>query len=302
MGNDITRPIAGSIEIRGIADVLTLATHLAKAKGFVPRALLGDPGSIAAAILTGLELGMGPMEAMRSLHVIDGRTTMSAELMLSRAIARGVRHQWLETTATVARIRLERDGSRPFDLAYTIEDAQTAGLARKDNWRGHPKAMLRARCISAALRAYCPDVLGSGIYTPEELGEVTADAVVDRPPAGALLAESDGGALHSTQLDPDRAARVEAARERVEDRNAPQRIADLMTAEEVCEYVTPRRDALRARPQALDGLLRRAGEIGVSERDVRAWLAGNEPQAEEPPMPEDGGDYDKPPVGHPGEP
>src|SRR5689334_13297072 len=95
--------VSGSIRINGVADVFALAKSLAKARGFVPKHLLGDEGSIAAAILTGIELGLGPMEAMRSIHVIEGRPTMSADLMLARAIRSGIVVTWIKASATEAR-------------------------------------------------------------------------------------------------------------------------------------------------------------------------------------------------------
>lgn len=163
--------VGGTVQITGVGEVLALAKHLARAKGFVPKHLLGEEGSIAAAILMGLELGLGPLEAMRSIHVIEGRPSMSAELMLGRAIRAGVRVTWLQLDAKAAAVKLERAGHPTLQrFAFTMEDAQTAGLAGRGPWKSYPAAMLRARCISAALRAYCPDVLGGGIYTPEEMG------------------------------------------------------------------------------------------------------------------------------------
>jgi hypothetical protein len=38
--------------------------------------------------------------------------------------------------------------------------------------------MLRARCLSAAMRAYCPDVIGSGVYVE---GEIESVAAVEEP-------------------------------------------------------------------------------------------------------------------------
>ena len=39
---------------------------------FVPKALRGDPNSVLACILTGDELGLGPMQSLRMVNVIDG--------------------------------------------------------------------------------------------------------------------------------------------------------------------------------------------------------------------------------------
>lgn len=160
--------LTGQVEIRSMAEVFRLAAALAEARNFVPRAYAGDSNAIAAAILTGIELGIGPMEALRSIHMIEGKPTMSAEMMLARAMRAGIRCRWLRLDATCAELEVTRDGV-PQRMSFTMEEARAAGLAGKGNWSKFPAAMLRARCASAAMRAFCPDVLGSGIYTPEEL-------------------------------------------------------------------------------------------------------------------------------------
>lgn len=164
--------LTGAVRINGFADVFALAKTLANARGFVPSQFLGQPDSLAAVILTGIELGLGPMEAMRSLHVIEGRPTMSAEAMLARARRAGVRTRWAETTAERATIEVTVPGEKPQTMSFTMAEAKAAGLAGKGNWSKHPAAMLRARATSAAIRAFCPEVLGAGVYESES-GEIT---------------------------------------------------------------------------------------------------------------------------------
>jgi len=153
----------------GFADAMAMAEQLAKARGFVPRDMVGQPAAIVAAIMTGAEIGIGPMQALRSIHVIEGRPTLSADLMLSLALRAGIRVSWLEKTETVARVRLSREGHGTHEHSYTIGEAKRAGLSGRANWKRYPAAMLRARCISAALRAWCPDVLGAGVYVEGEI-------------------------------------------------------------------------------------------------------------------------------------
>jgi hypothetical protein len=58
--------------------------------------------------------------------------------------------------------------------------ATQARLTGKDNWQKHPDAMLRARAVSAAGRAYMPDVL-AGVYVPGELDDDAPAAVAPAP-------------------------------------------------------------------------------------------------------------------------
>ena len=161
-------------------DVFRLADSLAQSRGFVPSTYLGQPHAIAACILTGAELGMGPMESLREIHVVNGRPTLSSGAMLARAIRAGVRVEWLESTDTVATLRLTRDDVQ-HEETWTIEGARKAGLAGKSGpWQTYPKAMLRARCISAAVRAFAPDVIGGGgLYVPEEAESIDVQVVAD---------------------------------------------------------------------------------------------------------------------------
>src|SRR5262245_22174395 len=46
---------------------------------FVPAALRRNPAAITAAILYGDEIGLGPMQSLSKVHIIDGRPTIAAE-------------------------------------------------------------------------------------------------------------------------------------------------------------------------------------------------------------------------------
>lgn len=150
-----------------------MAASIAKS-GMMPRAL-STPEAVLAVMLTGRELGMGPMEAARSLHLVEGRVVMTADAQLARAIRAGVAVQWEVSTDTEARVRLSRGGTH-YVSAYTIAMAQRAGLAGRGTWKAHTEAMLRARAVTAGIRAYCPDVLGGGVYSPDEAEDIRQPA------------------------------------------------------------------------------------------------------------------------------
>lgn len=173
--------VSGSVRIEGIAEVFRLAEALSQASGLVPAAYLGKPNAIAAAMLTGIEIGLGPMESLREIHVVQGRPTLSAGCMLARAIRAGIKVEWLESSNTAAKLRLTR-GAVHYEQSWTMEDAKRADLANKSGpWKTYPAAMLRARAISAAVRAFCPDVIGGGgLYTPEELEGVADETPTPR--------------------------------------------------------------------------------------------------------------------------
>lgn len=138
--------------------------------GFLPAEIKTAEQAIAVA-LKGRELGVPTMYALSNIHVIKGKPTCSAELMLAlvkRDHGRDAMHV-TETDADHCTVTY-RDGSHRGSYTYTRADAKTAGLVG-DNWTRHPAAMLRARCISAVARMAFPDSIG-GMYTPDELGAV----------------------------------------------------------------------------------------------------------------------------------
>lgn len=148
--------------------------------GFLPKAV-NTPEKAMAIIQTGRELGLGPMQSLRSIHIIEGKPTMSADLIAGLALSKvpGSVLRVAESTDTVCVIKAGRAGHELTTFTYTMQDAQRAGLTGKQNWRNYPRAMLRARAITEAARAIFPDAV-VGLYDPDELGAVTT-------PEGAVV-------------------------------------------------------------------------------------------------------------------
>jgi hypothetical protein len=135
-----------------------LARDLARTE-FVPRAMQGKPASVAAAILTGRELGLGPMTALRGIDVIEGRPSLTAEMLAARILSAGHRVEWKASTDQRCTVRIERgDGLSESEVTWTMADAQRAGLSGKKVWQQYPRHMLRARAITECASMACPDV------------------------------------------------------------------------------------------------------------------------------------------------
>lgn len=153
---------------QGLTEVMKLSEMLARAGGgFIPTHLK-NPGQVAAVVLAGQELGIGPMAAMRGLFLIEGKVGLDASLIGALMRKAGVRMTWAKSDDTEAVLHCERDGLT-HDETFTIEDAKRAGLAGKDVWKKYPKSMLRARATSGAARAFCADVFYGAVYTPDEV-------------------------------------------------------------------------------------------------------------------------------------
>lgn len=155
-----------------LPQIFTLAKALKQAHGFLPQHLQTE-GQIVAVVLAGRELGIQPMAAIRGIKLVKGAVTLDASLQLALMVRAGARVQWLKDGQDgEAVLVLSRPGQEPYTSRFTLEMAKRAGLTG-DNWNKHPAAMLRARCVTAAGKAYMPDVL-AGVYLPDELDDAHA--------------------------------------------------------------------------------------------------------------------------------
>lgn len=160
--------VGGSVRLNGFEEVIRLADYLSRARGFVPDSLAGNAPGIAMAILTGLEIGIGPAEAVRSIHIVKGRPMLDASLMTKLAIRGGVTVDYPVSTDTECTVLLRRAG-REHRESFTMQDAQRAGLWGQGSWKSYPKRLLQCRALSMAVRAWAPDVIGSAVYVDGEL-------------------------------------------------------------------------------------------------------------------------------------
>lgn len=268
---------------------------------FVPRSLRGNPPAIMAAMLTGRELGIMPMRALRQVNIIEGQPSPSPELMMALALKAGHDVDVVETSRTRCVVEVHR-GSWPDDkvrrLEWTIDDAEAAGLceitddgkvrarSNKGNplpWETYTRAMLRSRAVSEACRTWLPDVVDGASYVPEELG-------------GTVTAEG-----HATELVDAAQARGEAydplegesdeVRTQVADAMASD--ADVVDAEIVDEG-----DSSTARPEDGGEPAAEAAE-GPPPADNGGPSDEEEPDAPGPGKPADPGEGDSTPAPSP---
>jgi hypothetical protein len=147
-----------------LADIITMADAVAKSGLFACRS---KEQAMTLMLLAQAER-MHPIQAMRQFHIIEGRPTMRADAILARFRSMGGKVAWSERTSIKCSARFQAPDSESEEVTWTIDDAKTAGLAGKDNWRKYPRQMLMARVISEGVRATMPEVI-CGLYTPEEV-------------------------------------------------------------------------------------------------------------------------------------
>lgn len=177
---------------------------------FVPKALRGDPASVMACILTGDELGLGPMQSLRMVNVIEGRPAASAELM--RALVNRAGHRVDVVEARTDRVTLagrRRDTGAQAAVTWTMADAQRAKLTTNPAWAKYPRSMLLARATSELCRMLFADVIG-GLYTPEETAAIEGHAYEPADVEAMELVDTVTGTALSTEDELDAAWVAEA--------------------------------------------------------------------------------------------
>lgn len=145
-----------------VAEFDSLAKRIANSN-LIPIAFKGKPDDVFVAMLMGNELGVGPMQSINTIDVIEGRARPRSRLRKVLALRNPNCEYFMlieadETKATFETKR--KNDPRPVRLTYTIAMAEKAGLTRKANWL-HPMSMLMARCEG---------ILADTVYADSTLG------------------------------------------------------------------------------------------------------------------------------------
>lgn len=157
---------------RDASDAHQVARSLA-ATEFVPEAMRNRPELVTASILTGHELGLEPMAALRSIDIVHGTPTLRAHAM--RGLVQAAGHEiWPDEDCTDTRAIVygRRHGSDIVHKStWTMDRARKLDLANKDNYRKQPGAMLIARATAEVCRLTAADALLGMPYAAEEIDD-----------------------------------------------------------------------------------------------------------------------------------
>ena len=170
--------VSDSAERRDLIDIATApitwrTLEAVSQTEFVPGALRGRPGAVLAAVLLGRDWGLGPLESLRMIDVIDGSPGPSAELLLRLYRRAGHTLDVHQADATGVVITGKRgDTGETLKISFTIQDAERAGLITVgDNnevkarsargkpmpWETYTADLLWARAVSRLVRRLAPD-------------------------------------------------------------------------------------------------------------------------------------------------
>lgn len=164
--------------------------------GFLPVAI--NTAEKALAIMQkGRELGIPPMEAISSINVIQGKPSVSPQLMLALARRTGeLEDIQMDVSDKVANVTVKRKGQSSYTTTFGIKEATDLQLIGKDNYKKQPGVMFQWRALAQNLRVTFPDAI-AGLYLVEEMtqGEetVTTRGPVQMPkPIETKIEETNG--------------------------------------------------------------------------------------------------------------
>jgi len=196
--------------VQVMSDVAKLADYISETD-FVPASLRNKPAAIAACILTGRELGIGPMQSLKSIYMVKGIPSLSAEYKRARALAAGHEISIDETNSTRCVIRGRRAGTdRWVTITWNMDMAKRAKLAAKDIWQAYPQRMLQARASGELCDLLFPDA---------SLGLATTEVLED----GGIVALESGELVDAAtgELTTGTAGAIEAPKPKTAQRRNP---------------------------------------------------------------------------------
>lgn len=165
---------ATEVGARGIiptdtTQLMKMADFVAKS-GWAPKDM-STSERVFVAMAHGLELGMRPMQALQSVHVINGRPSLGSFTAKALVEASGLLTDYEEYVDGEgdnrwAFVRVQRGTRTHAEVTFSVGDAKRAKLWGKPGpWTQYPDDMLLHKARARAMQRHFPDVLaGMAIY------------------------------------------------------------------------------------------------------------------------------------------
>jgi len=236
------------VPVAPIGNKIQYAETLAHSN-LLPKHFQNNPANLLFAIEFAEALGMKPIHAITSVHVINGKPSASADLIgtMVRRAGHKLRVTGDDTYAEATLVRAD-DPDFEFRARWDMDKARKAGL-NTATWKAYPGAMLRSRAITEVCRAGAPDALHGIQYSTEELQslgerpEPASGSAADRLKAASQTAEAEVVTEPVTSIPDDVKANTERA---LTEGTIDQYIAWLIeneAPEHIIDYVSERKPA-----------------------------------------------------------
>jgi len=200
----------------GLNQILIVCEHFLKS-GSLPSSYK-NASQVLMAIQAGRELGMKPVESLNGMMIINGQIKLWGTALTGRITSLGYKIKWGACTDREALVSIiDPDGEATSLETYTIEEAKTAGLLGKQNWRGHAKTMLRWRALSNAVKFNFPHLLQghSLVEDDDNLDRLQGEGVVIQEDNASKLLKSHNEIKEETKQEGN-SAEIFISRERAE--------------------------------------------------------------------------------------
>jgi len=173
MSTAMTTSQPRGLALQTISEAMTFGKMLA-GSSFVPKDFRGKPEDCVLAVQHGAELGLGPMQSVQSIAVINGRPSIWGDAAIALVKGSAVCEYISEriegegdSMTAICEAKRRTDPTATVST-FSVADAKKAGLWGKAGpWQQYPKRMLQLRARGFALRDAFPDIL-RGLVTAEE--------------------------------------------------------------------------------------------------------------------------------------
>ena len=174
--------------------------------GLTPRGV-DTPSKVFLIMAQGRELGLSTMQSLTNLYVVEGKVSLSSDLMAALVLKSPVCEYLrpVEVTDTRATYAAKRKGGVEFRYSFSWEDAGKAGLTGRQTYKQNPADMLRHRALSKTVRAVFPDVI-SGLYTRDEVEDIID--VTPRPAVAEVVQQAAATATQPVVVEQPAATKV----------------------------------------------------------------------------------------------
>jgi len=183
---------AQALAITNFDSLLRVSEFLAQSS-LIPVSLRQKPADVAIVLSQGQELGLGPMQSLNGIEVIQGRPTIKPEMALALiraripdAVIRIEKATESEAIVYMARSHNDEEQGNGYRAHWTLAKARLMGLMGKDNYKKQPGTMLRWRAVGEAARTMFSDIL-KGLYVEGEIERETKDVNSEVVNKGARL-------------------------------------------------------------------------------------------------------------------
>lgn len=140
--------------------------------------------TVAAALMTGQELGFGPMASLRSIDIIRGTPALRAIALRALVQKHGHDITIVDATEHRAVVRGRRSNGETQQSVWTIDRARLLGVypgPADGQWRRQPQNMLVARASAEVARWIASDAILGMPYVYEELVDAPYEIHRDEP-------------------------------------------------------------------------------------------------------------------------